>query len=253
MNQFSFRHKFASIATALGGSVLLASVLAPEAKSLTFNDINPIYNSVANESAINVAIGSGPTSFGYFFNIDTDNQQLNSLGFAAPFTSTSSYDVILWSYANGGLDLDNDYTQLASATFSPSCVGTTCILKDFFYWLEVPTVSLPKTSTDVLRGYVITAVGDFTTQPVFFDGSGAFSADASFDGAGYNFTGGDGFAIPFGESGDIPGLSNNSFAFFNANASLNQAAEVPGPLPLFGAAAAFGWSRRMRRRISVSS
>jgi MYXO-CTERM domain-containing protein len=27
--------------------------------------------------------------------------------------------------------------------------------------------------------------------------------------------------------------------------------EVPGPLPLFGAGAAFGWSRRMRRRISA--
>jgi hypothetical protein len=27
-------------------------------------------------------------------------------------------------------------------------------------------------------------------------------------------------------------------------------APVPGPLPLFGAAAAFGWSRQLRRRIS---
>ena len=27
---------------------------------------------------------------------------------------------------------------------------------------------------------------------------------------------------------------------------------VPGPLPLFGAAAAFGWSRRLRRRLSTS-
>jgi hypothetical protein len=29
-------------------------------------------------------------------------------------------------------------------------------------------------------------------------------------------------------------------------------AEVPGPLPLFGAAAAFGYSRRLRRRVSLS-
>jgi MYXO-CTERM domain-containing protein len=27
---------------------------------------------------------------------------------------------------------------------------------------------------------------------------------------------------------------------------------VPGPLPLFGAAAAFGWSRRLRSRIASS-
>jgi len=26
---------------------------------------------------------------------------------------------------------------------------------------------------------------------------------------------------------------------------------VPGPLPLFGAAAAFGWSRRLRKRITA--
>jgi hypothetical protein len=28
-------------------------------------------------------------------------------------------------------------------------------------------------------------------------------------------------------------------------------AAVPGPLPLFGAAAAFGWSRRLRKRIAA--
>jgi len=26
---------------------------------------------------------------------------------------------------------------------------------------------------------------------------------------------------------------------------------VPGPLPLFGAAAAFGWSRRLRKRMAT--
>jgi hypothetical protein len=30
------------------------------------------------------------------------------------------------------------------------------------------------------------------------------------------------------------------------------AANVPGPLPLFGAAAAFGYSRRLRRRVSLN-
>lgn len=30
-------------------------------------------------------------------------------------------------------------------------------------------------------------------------------------------------------------------------------AQVPGPLPVFGAAAAFGWSRRLRQRISTNS
>jgi hypothetical protein len=34
---------------------------------------------------------------------------------------------------------------------------------------------------------------------------------------------------------------------------LDPPASVPGPLPLFGAAAAFGWSRRLRRRIKLGS
>jgi hypothetical protein len=29
-------------------------------------------------------------------------------------------------------------------------------------------------------------------------------------------------------------------------------ASVPGPLPLFGAAAAFGWSRKLRRRVNAA-
>jgi hypothetical protein len=35
--------------------------------------------------------------------------------------------------------------------------------------------------------------------------------------------------------------------------SATQAATVPGPLPLFGAGAAFGWSRRLRRRQAMSA
>lgn len=35
------------------------------------------------------------------------------------------------------------------------------------------------------------------------------------------------------------------------NLFIGPPAEVPGPLPLLGAGAAFGWSRRLRRRISA--
>lgn len=37
------------------------------------------------------------------------------------------------------------------------------------------------------------------------------------------------------------------------SSSLTPAASVPGPLPLMGAAAAFGWSRRLRRRVGSST
>ena len=42
---------------------------------------------------------------------------------------------------------------------------------------------------------------------------------------------------------------NNTYAVASAQAP----SAVPGPLPLFGAAAAFGMSRRLRRRIKLSA
>lgn len=252
------RFKNASQVALASGAMLAIAFPLPEARAaLTFADIAPIYSSQGDESAVQIAIGAGSTSFGYFFEVETDGKFLNALGFSAQLpTPTTNYDVVLWKYANGGLDVDNDYTQLASATFTPACVGTTCILKDFFYWLEVPTVALAKTSDDVNVGYAITAVGNFfsaSEADVFYDGSGSFSSDVTFTGAGYNYTGGSGNPIPFGQSGDIPGFTNDSFAFFNSNASLFDAPpSVPGPLPLFGAAAAFGWTRKLRRRISAA-
>jgi hypothetical protein len=243
----SSKLKVASKAGLVAAGVILSATSSAEA--LTFNDINPIYSSRGDETAINVSILGAPTSFGYFFEIDQHFQTLNGLGFAAPISFTGgNYEVTLWSYANGRLDLTADYTQLSTATFNQACTG--CILKDFFLWRAVAPVPLDKTIDDPLTGYVITAIGNFAPgqQVVYYDGSGTFASTAIFDGAGYNFTIGDGYPIPFGDSLDIVG-DTNAFAFFNANASV---VPVPGPLPIFGAAAAFGWSRKLRRRIKIS-
>jgi hypothetical protein len=217
------------------------------ASALTFNGINPIYNSKADEAGINVDIPGGqPTSFGYFFEADS-TQTLNSLGFAAPISGNGDYSVTLWSFVNGGFDPATDYTVLSTATFNTACAG--CILKDFFLWKEVAPVTLAKTSDDPTTGYVITAIGNFETgqQSVFSGGTGTFSNFVSYAGGGYNSTGGLGNPIPFGEPADI--VPGNTYAFFNANASF---ASVPGPLPILGAAAAFGWTRKLRRRIKIS-
>jgi hypothetical protein len=50
-------------------------------------------------------------------------------------------------------------------------------------------------------------------------------------------------------SGRYMDFSNISFV--QGGGSGPAAADVPGPLPLFGAAAAFGWSRRLRKRIAA--
>ena len=48
---------------------------------------------------------------------------------------------------------------------------------------------------------------------------------------------------------DIDVSSANSLVFTPVS---SPAAPVPGPLPLFGAAAAFGWSRQLRRRLKTA-
>ncbi|MEA5413956.1 hypothetical protein [Synechococcus sp. BA-132 BA5] len=215
------------------------------ANALTFNEINPIYNSNADENVSNVNIGGLPTSFGYFFEADS-TQTLNALGFAAPITGNGDYTVTLWSFVKGGFNPATDYTVLSTATFNTACAG--CILKDFFLWKDVAPVTLAKT-TDSDAGYAITAVGNFEAgqQSVFSGGTGTFDSSVAFAGGGYNFTGGFGNPIPFGDPVDI--VPGNTYAFFNANASF---ATVPGPLPILGAAAAFGWTRKLRRRIKIS-
>ena len=50
---------------------------------------------------------------------------------------------------------------------------------------------------------------------------------------------------------------SNIYAATNGGLSIAQQSDptpsaVPGPLPLFGAAAAFGWSRKLRRRLGAT-
>jgi hypothetical protein len=64
-------------------------------------------------------------------------------------------------------------------------------------------------------------------------------------------------------AGDVFGFRQNSFdsgggrasttiSNFNGPLAASGPASVPGPLPLLGAGAAFGWSRQLRRRIGTS-
>jgi hypothetical protein len=52
--------------------------------------------------------------------------------------------------------------------------------------------------------------------------------------------------------GSVPGVLSDETRSTTATVKYAIAtAPVPGPLPLFGAAAAFGWSRQLRRRIRI--
>lgn len=69
--------------------------------------------------------------------------------------------------------------------------------------------------------------------------------------AQFNVASGDifGFDVYSQYSSLGPGFATIS----NFTAPSQPPAAVPGPLPLFGAGAAFGWSRRLRRRVGLAS
>jgi hypothetical protein len=114
----------------------------------------------------------------------------------------------------------------------------------------------------IFTDYTINATA---SGPVSFDW--AYNTDDSgYDRFGYllngsfNFlstingeTGTTSFAVV---AGDVFGFSidGNDGIFGPGNATIsNFSAPVPGPLPLLGVGAAFGYSRRLRRRISLST
>lgn len=191
-----------------------------------------------------------PSSFGFYFDSKT-TEPLNALGFSsqAAWGNGTSYQVKLWYYNNGGAN-PTDYTEIATKTFTH---GLAYSFQDGYFWQNVnPTIPLLDTFTNDpndLEGYVITTIGDFSNSAgnVEFEGGTAtfnpkFVVNAT-SASGFNdATDTNGFyPVPV-----YPG-SVGSNGYFNANLSL-----VPGPLPVLGAAAGFGWSRRLRKRIRAA-
>ncbi len=192
--------------------------------------------------------GTNPSSWGYFLDAKTP-VQLDGIGFSSQQgwpAGSSSYTVTLWSFKNGGIS-PIDYTQIVSKTFTP---GNSYHFQDNYFWQSFPPIYLPGTYTNTdpngLRGYVITAIGDFSDAPgnVQYEG-GTPIVDSRFALGGNGFNDSSQPALPTGFY-PIPiadgGVGLNGY--FNPNLSF-----VPGPLPIFGVASAFGMARRMRRRV----
>jgi hypothetical protein len=235
------------------------------AQAFTVADVRPIYSTALDEaqgffdSADIGQLGNATNkaSFGYFFDTSKDNVLVNALGFAqftewASYTSpdASSYDVILWKYTKGEADYTG-FQELAKVTFERDS-ATSYVDAGAFYWQ--PLASLldlgTRTDSDPDVGYVVSSWGFYNQDSLSFlyDGSGTFDPSFNYIGNGYNvrtspFYLAEVLPIPLDFDPNIP------YGFFNPNVSYTEEVPVPGPVPLFGAAAAFGWTRRLRRRI----
>jgi hypothetical protein len=190
--------------------------------------------------------GANPSSFGYFFDAKTP-VLIDGIGFSSQPGwpgGSSQYTVTLWSFKNGG-GSPLDYTEIVSKTFTP---GVSYDFDTNYFWQSLPPIYLPGTYTNTdpnnLKGYVIAAIGNFSNAPgnVEYEGGVATVADRFvLGGNGFNDSSDlSGFyPIPIGDGG--VGIDG----YFNPNLSY-----VPGPLPIFGVASAFGMARRMRRRVN---
>jgi len=257
-------------ALALGGIVFVGSLLPQEAKAFI-----PAYttSTPARSNPTDPGVNS---SFGFFFDT-ARNVSIDALGFAGDtaWANGTSYTVKLWSFINGGGD-PSYYTPITEATFTQ---GGPYTLQFNYYWKSIDggPISLPDTSSTVdplaEKGYVISAIGDFSgvdgyISPQFVSPNtnppGSVTFNSRIDIADYLEINGFSdendtlfFDIPIDptplDPTETPRLGNNGY--FNANLSFVSdppPAEVPGPLPLFGAFVGFSFSRRLRKRIQAT-
>ncbi|MFZ9752546.1 MAG: hypothetical protein ACO3B3_03185 [Cyanobium sp.] len=214
------RHRLSSLActSLLGGAMLLAA-----APALALN-LRP---SLPGFSGGN--LGGDPSfsgSLGYSFSLN-QSQTITALGFY-----DASEDGLLSSHGIGLYEATSQ-TLLASATVP---AGSDSWLQNGFRWVPIPSLSLLSGS------YVIAATssGDPALfDPFLYETTAVDGIDGLVIGTSLSESGsGTVVAFPSQDEGLAQGFFGPAYAI----------AGTPGPLPLLGAGAALGWSRRLRLR-----
>ncbi len=266
----------AAACSALTGTTAL--VAQPSALAA---DIKPAYQTTFSDTPVLLAPGAPtPGSFGYFFDTTISGIGLNALGFpvlggwantsSSPtlYPNASTFDVYVWRI--DGLNQPSmapcngstPYCQVAKVTFDQNLTHTYTI-KDGYYWQDITPVNLGVESTSsVNMQYATAAVGNFSSTdglPTLEGGNGTFDPAFSWTGNGFNsptpyytpdFS--SDFPVPWNFATNPPGGNDPTtyYGYFSPNLSYQF---VPSPLPLLGAGAAFGWARKIRRRVGSSS
>lgn len=261
--------------TGVGGFALSALVASTAVAAET---INPVYKTNFSESSQNTPPGTAqPTSFGYFFDTNGDNIYLTHLGFPifegwadspenpTDFPDAAQFDVYVWRIDGVNqpsldpCDGSTPYCQVAKATFNQN-EANTYTQQDGYYWKPIEKVNLGAASApDPNIQYATAAVGNFSILnglPTLVGGSGSFDPAFSWTGNGFNSQTAQfnpdysaDFPVPWNFV-SVPAEDNDPltyYAYFSPNLAYTYG--VPAPLPLLGAGAAYGWTRRLRRRI----
>lgn len=263
-------------ATAGFGCLSLLGNIQPASASIP---INPAYNTTFTETYENTPAGAPiPSSFGYFFETTVPTKLTglgipffagwaNTPGSPTNFPNASTFDVYIWRIDGinqpslDPCDGSTPYCQVKKVTFDQNQTGNYTI-KDGYYWQTFDPIYLgPETTSDVNLQYAIAAVGNFSLAdglPTPVGGTGTFDPAFSWTGNGFNASApfyspdysGD-FPVPWNYTSDPISADDPQtfYAYFSPNLSYTL---VPSPLPLLGAGAAYGWARRLRRRVEMA-
>lgn len=260
---FSRFPEISSLLASFGITVLLAQ----PALAINPLNINPILRSVSNPEDIIGGLDDNINySFGYAFDVKQDGWRANALGFGFQNNwlggaSSSSYQVSLWKVlfedpspaSVPTVDLlassvfDPSQSSLSDNLFDSAIGGTTGVNQGLYYWLEIPSRNLPKSSDNPDLYYLVGVSGRFTGDgaiyPRVYGDLDFATVVSSYIFEGFNDSNTTYYPAPI-FAFTYPGFASQGF--WNANVSL----DVPGPLPVLGVGAAFGWSRRLKRKLS---
>ena len=192
---------------------------------------------------------------GYHFNTDEESKVI-AFGIYVP--TTTSHTIGIWDakdYSNSNPKLGSlIWQKQISPSSSCNTIGSYC----WFSISDSPTLK-------AMNNYVVAATwgaGDEVPfkldnvsskpSPGFRFGDAANSESPIFSGLVVDFS------DPAIAADYTPnGSDNTKIGFLSVNLSFETptptSAQVPAPIPMLGVAAAFGWSRKIRRRINSSS
>jgi hypothetical protein len=219
-----------STATAVSATLVALATFVPsiaEAADFTvdFTNLRGISTTARSFTDGPVTLTFGPSAF----------SPQNSTVAGGPFVASSARGVCLFANSqdavtrcgvNGTVTTDpNEYNNIVMTSnidivFKGGSVGRSLG--------PVNPVEITKSTPGVL-GTIPTTEGSFTLSP-------------------FGLTAGESLFF-IGSGGDNSSLRVSSFTVSTSSPT----AEVPGPLPLLGAATAFGFSRKLRKRIALTS
>jgi len=232
---FSFRKCVPPLVSA--ASILYLAAL-PAAQATT-------YEPAFTFKTTTTTVGGGPTLLGYRFSTGMD-KFIKGIGVYKTVTSPPERSLGIWNFK----DLSNPVLIFQTKITTPGdCTGDYC-------WYPASALpGIPEIEKGTLYA-IATAWGseavparikteDITIlTPGFNLGNSAFNFDdqplPSLD-------------VTLSSELAPTGTGSEEKSYFTANLSFENSDSVPSPLPLMGAAAAFGWSRKIRRRISTAS